>query len=112
MLFEEVAGYYGKLEGISSRLEMIDVLTEMLKKARKNEIRNIIYLTQGILAPPFSGIEIGVAEKIVEDSIALATGNSKDKIEALFRKTGDLGLTAEQMVGSKRQGRMSGKKFD
>ena len=112
MLFEEAAGYYGRLEGISSRLEMINVLTEMLKKARKGEIRNIIYLTQGILAPPFSGIEIGIAEKLVEESISLATGNDKVKIEALFRKTGDLGLTAEQMAGSKRQGRMSGRKLE
>jgi DNA ligase-1 len=112
MLFEDVAGCYGRLEGISSRLEMIDVLTEMLKKARKNEIRNIIYLTQGILAPPFSGVEIGIAEKLVEEAIALATGNDKRKVEESFRKTGDLGLTAEQMAGSKKQGRMSGRKLD
>jgi DNA ligase-1 len=112
MLFEDVAGYYGRLEGISSRLEMIDVLTEMLKKAKKGEIKNIIYLTQGILAPPFAGVEIGIAEKLVEESIALATGNDKQKIEALFRKTGDLGLTAEQMVKTKKQGRMAGKKFE
>jgi DNA ligase 1 len=112
MLFEEVAGCYGRLEGISSRLEMIDVLTEMLKKARKNEIRNIIYMTQGVLAPPFMGVEMGVAEKLVEESIALATGNDRKKIEESFRKTGDLGLTAEQMAGSKKQGRMAGRKLE
>jgi DNA ligase-1 len=112
MLFEDVAGYYGRLEGISSRLEMIDVLTEMLKKARKDEIRDIIYLTQGILAPPFAGIQIGIAEKLVEDAIALATGNEKARIEALFRKTGDLGLAAEQMVKSKKQAKMHSRKYE
>ncbi len=112
MLFEEVAKCYGRLERISSRLEMIDVLTEMLKKARKDEIRSIIYLTQGVLAPPFSGVKIGMAEKLAEEAIALSTGADKRRIEESFRKTGDLGLTAEQMVGAKKQGRMSGKKFE
>jgi len=92
MLFEDTAMYYEKLEGISSRLGMIDILADMLGKAGKDEIKNLVYMTQGMLAPPFEGIEIGIAEKLAEESIAIATGSDKEEVSALFRKTGDLVL--------------------
>jgi DNA ligase-1 len=112
MLFEEVANYYNKLEGISSRLEMIDVLTELFTKAKKSEIKDIIYMTTGLPAPPFQGVDIGMAEKLAEDSIALATGGEKEKVESSFRKTGDLGVTAEQFIQNTRLRRMSKEKFE
>ncbi|MGA3021016.1 MAG: ATP-dependent DNA ligase [Candidatus Micrarchaeales archaeon] len=112
MLFEELANYYRRLEEISSRLDMIDIFTEMFKSARKNEIRNIIYMSTGLLAPPFKGIETGIAEKIAEDAIAVATGNEKKMVEESFKKTGDLGITAEQFVSSTKLRRMGSNKFE
>jgi DNA ligase 1 len=98
MLFEEVASHFSKLEEISSRLEMIDIFTDLFKKARSNEIRNIIYMSTGQLAPPFEGTQIGMAEKLAEEAISVATGTDKKKVVESFRKTGDLGLTAEQFI--------------
>ncbi len=112
MLFEEVAKYYEKLEGISSRLGMIDILTEMFKKAKKEEMKPLIYMTQGMLAPPFEGIEIGIAEKLAEESIAIATGYSKEEVEKSFKKTGDLGVTAEQLMAQSKLKRMTKEKFE
>ncbi|MGC8547670.1 MAG: ATP-dependent DNA ligase [Candidatus Micrarchaeia archaeon] len=107
MLFEEVAKYYEKLESISSRLAMVDTLAEMLGKAKKDEIKNLIYMTQGTLAPPFEGLEIGIAEKLAEEAIGIATGASKEEISSSFRKTGDLGISAEQFIQSSKLRRMS-----
>lgn len=112
MLFEEVSNYYNKLEGISSRLEMIDVLTEMLKKADKNEIRKLIYMTQGMLSPPFEGVQIGIAEKLAEEAISRATGYSKQEIITNYKKSGDLGITAEQFAAKSKLKRLSKKKYD
>lgn len=112
MLFEEVAGYYSKLEGTSSRLEMIDLLTEMFKKAKKSEIKSIIYMTIGSPAPPFEGVDLGIAEKLAEEAIAVATGAEKKKVEAGFRKTGDLGTTAEQFISEGKLKRLSKEKFE
>ncbi len=112
MFFEQVAEYYSKLESTSSRLEMIDLLTELFKKAKKGEIKNIIYMTVGSPAPPFQGVDLGVAEKLAEEAIATATGAEKAKVEASFKKTGDLGLTAEQFISGSRLRRMSGDKFE
>lgn len=112
MLFEEVASHFGKLEDISSRLEMIDVFTDLFKKAKPGEIRNIIYMSTGQLAPPFEGMQIGMAEKLAEEAIAKATGAEKQKVADSFRKTGDLGLTAEQFVSGTKLRRMSHEKFE
>ena len=98
MLFEEAAKYYEKLENTSSRLDMVDILSEMLTHAKPNEIKNLVYLTQGVLAPPFEGLQIGIAEKFAESAIAMSSGYSKEEVVASFRKTGDLGLTAEEFA--------------
>jgi DNA ligase-1 len=112
MLFEEAANYYSKLEKTSSRLEMIDILTEMLSKAKKSEIKNLIYMTLGSPAPPFQGVDLGIAEKLAEEAIATATGAEKNRVESSFKKTGDLGLTAEQFISTSKLRRMSREKFE
>ena len=86
MLFEEVASCYEKLESVSSRLSMIDILTELLKKSDEDEIRHLIYMTQGFLAPPFENVEIGIAEKLAEEAIAIATGSDKEKSPRTSRR--------------------------
>lgn len=106
MFFEEVAKYYDKIEDISSRLSMIDVLAEMLGKAGKDEIRQLIYMTQGLLAPPFEGVQIGMAEKLAESAISIATGYERREIEARYKKVGDLGSVAEEFAGRTRLKRM------
>lgn len=111
MLFEKIATYYERLEGISSRLEMIDVLTEMFNETSQEDIREAIYMTQGVLAPPFEGIEIGMAEKLAEQAIGRATGYKTGEIEANFKKTGDLGTSAEQFAIKSKLKRMNSSKF-
>ena len=38
MKFKELAEYYEKLEGTSKRLELIDILSQLFKKASDEEI--------------------------------------------------------------------------
>ncbi|MGC8478805.1 MAG: ATP-dependent DNA ligase [Candidatus Micrarchaeia archaeon] len=111
MQFLELSEYYSKLESISSRLDMIDILKDVFKKSGKGEIGKIIYITQGVLAPPFEGIEFGLAEKMAEEAISIATGFSKEEANALYKKKGDLGSVAEELVQKSRLRRMSAKKY-
>lgn len=90
---------------------MMEILSELLKEAGKDEIAPAIYMTQGILLPPFEGLEFGVAEKIMEDAIALATGHTKEEIESEFRKSGDLGLAAEKIKASTKLKSLSKKSY-
>ena len=110
MLFEDAASYYEKLESVTSRISMIDILAEMFGKAEKEEMRPLIYMTQGLLGPPFEGIQIGIAEKFAQQAIASATGFTKEEVVADAKRTGDLGNTAEGLARKTKLKRMSSRK--
>ncbi len=112
MLFRDVAEYYEKLEGTSSRLSMIDILSDMLSKSSKHEIKNLVYMTQGVLAAPFEGVQIGIAEKFTEQAIAMASGYQVEQVTTAYRKLGDMGKAAEEFAGKGRLRLMSKQKFE
>ncbi len=102
MLFKELAEYYDKLESISSRLEMVEILSQLFKKLDAGEITATVYITQGILLPPFEGLELGIADMLVEEAAAIATGYKKEQIDKEYKKTGDLGLAVQNMKAATR----------
>lgn len=97
MLFSELTSYFEKLESTSSRLALIDILSDLFKKSKGEEIEKIIYLTQGRIAPFFEATEIGMAEKQVADSIAKAYGSTKAEVLKLYGKLGDMGPVAVKL---------------
>ncbi|HLD58656.1 MAG TPA: ATP-dependent DNA ligase [archaeon] len=103
MKFFVLAEAFEKIEKASARLEMTDFLAELFKKAPAEEIGEIVFLCQGKLAPSYTGIEIGMGEKFVEEAIAKVSGYAKKEIEHLFKQKGDLGLVAEELLKKKKQ---------
>ena len=103
MKYSLVADAYEKIEATTKRLEMTDYLVELLKNTPKTVIDKVVYLTQGKLYPDFTGIEIGIAEKLAVRAVAKATGRSEDKIESDLKHTGDLGETTQRFLESKQQ---------
>ncbi|MEW6409391.1 MAG: ATP-dependent DNA ligase [Nitrospirota bacterium] len=101
MRFSELTEYFERLEATSKRLEMFDILSDLFKKADSSEIDKIIYLSQGQLLPPFHGLEIGMSEKLLIRSISDATDISIDDVAKEFKRTGDLGKTAENLIEEK-----------
>ncbi|MEM2933089.1 MAG: DNA ligase, partial [Candidatus Pacearchaeota archaeon] len=65
MLFSKLAEVFEKLEATTKRLEMFEILSEFFKKVSKEEIDKIVYFCEEQLLPPFKGVEIGMAEKMV-----------------------------------------------
>lgn len=97
MTFSELSRYFEKLEQTSSRLALIDILSELFKHSSKEEIEKIVYLTQGRIAPFFEPVEIGMAEKTVASSIAAAFGSTKEEVLKVYAKLGDMGIAAMQL---------------
>jgi DNA ligase 1 len=97
MLFSELTSYFEKLEETSSRLALIDILSDLFKKSKGEEIDKIVYLSQGRIAPFFEATEIGMAEKQVADSIAKAFGQTREKVLKLYGKLGDMGPAAVEL---------------
>ena len=103
MNFKDFSVYLEKIEGISSRLEMTYLLSQLFKELDKEELDKTIYLLQGMLAPEYYGIEFGLGEKLILEAISLSTGYSKQEVIIVFKRIGDLGKTAEMLLKKKRQ---------
>ena len=112
LLFSEVAAVFAEIEKRSGRLEMTDVLASLFKRADATEIDKLIYLLQGILAPPYEGIDLGMGERFAIEAIASATGYTKSQVEADYRKSGDLGDTVETLFGKKKQTALSTREME
>jgi len=98
-----IADAYEKIEATTKRLEMTDLLVDILKKTPKEIIDKVVYLTQGRIYPDFVDLEIGVAEKLAIKAIARASGRRESEIEEDLKTTGDLGETAQKFMVKKRQ---------
>jgi len=98
-----IADAYERIEATTKRLEMTDLLVELLKNTPKEVIDKVAYLTQGRIFPDFVGIEIGVAEKLAIKALARASGRKDSEIEEDLKRTGDVGETAQKFIANKRQ---------
>jgi DNA ligase-1 len=103
LLYSEIADAYEKIEATTKRLEMTDLLVDLIKKTPKEIIDQVVYLTQGKLYPDFVKLEIGVAERLAIKALARATGRKESEIEEDMKKSGDIGETAQKFITSKRQ---------
>ena len=103
MEFSIIAEIFERMESTTKRIELKNLLVELLKKTPKKIIPNAVYLLQGIIRPNFEGVELGVAEKLAIRAISKSSGLSIKKIEDDYKKCGDLGLTASNILKLKTQ---------
>ncbi len=98
MEFARLAHTFEELERTSSRLALIGLLTEQFRSIeRPEEIEQVCYLVQGRVAPFFEALEMGMAEKTVARSIAIASRTTPEHVLARYNALGDMGLVAEQV---------------
>src|SRR5206468_2481194 len=86
-----VAEAYRDLERLSSRLALTERLAALLAQTPTELLPTVCYLCQGLIAPEFAGVDLGMAEKLAIRAVAAATGTSAEQVAALVRETGDLG---------------------
>jgi len=103
MEFSIISEMFEMMEKTTKRIELTNILVELLKKTPKKIIPNVVYLLQGIIRPNFEGVELGVAEKLAIHAISKSSGLSIKKIEDDYKKCGDLGLTASNILKLKTQ---------
>lgn len=103
MKYAAIADEYEKIEATTKRLEMTDLLVGLLKNTPKDMIDKVVYLTQGRIYPDFVGLEIGIAEKLATKALSRASGIRENEIEEDIKKTGDIGITAQNVISRKKQ---------
>ena len=103
-----VAEAYRDLEQLSSRLALTERLTALLAQTPAELLPTMCYLCQGLIAPEFAGIDLGVAEKLAVRALATVVGTDATEVAAFVRETGDLGQAAEQLLTFSTAGAGSG----
>ena len=103
MKFAEIAQFFERMESTTKRLELTEILVELLKNTPTDEISKVTYLIQGKIRPNFEGVELGIAEKLAIRSISKSAGIPIKKVEEDYRLGGDLGLTAANVLKEKTQ---------
>jgi len=97
--YETVAEAYRDLERAGGRLALIDRLAALLARTPAELLPTVCYLCQGLIAPEFAGVDLGLAEKLAVRAVATATGADPEQVAASVRETGDLGQAAETTAG-------------
>lgn len=102
MKISEYSIYLKKLDETSKRLEITDILAELIDKLSPEETDKAIYLASGYLEAPFANIKFNIAEKmmmkILEQTYATAKNpDIRKKIEEIYAREGDLGNVAYEL---------------
>ncbi|MFH1331842.1 MAG: ATP-dependent DNA ligase [archaeon] len=103
MLYKNLVEVYDRLEKTSKRLEKTFIISELLGSAPSFDTQKIVYLLQGTVFPPWDERVLGMSSQLVIKVISTATGYSSDAVVKAWKKQGDLGLVAEELMTSSRQ---------
>ncbi len=101
MDFQNLVDLFEQLEKTSSGNAMREIFAEFLKKVPPEDIGLVCYLTLGKIASDYEAVDLGIADKSVLKSVAVAGAADTDKVKKLFQEKGDVGLVAEQVLQKK-----------
>ena len=104
MKFSELANYFDRLEKTASRNEITQILAEVFKKAKPEEIDKIVYLFLGQLAPSYQGIVFNIAERMMLRVLSETYGKEVKEVRSLYKRKGDLGNVAQELAKGKGKG--------
>jgi len=96
--YEIVAEAYRDLEQATGRLALIERLAALLAQTPDRLLPVVCYLCQGLIAPEFAGVDLGLAEKLAIRAVAAATGVEPGEVAARVREIGDLGRAGEELL--------------
>jgi len=95
--FSELVSVYAMVEATRKRLETRTLLAELFRSVPRGELPEVLYLSQGLLAPEYDGVELGVADSLARRAVAVALDLPEEEVALHLRTSGDLGTTAEEL---------------
>ncbi|WP_424356753.1 ATP-dependent DNA ligase [Methanocella sp. MCL-LM] len=103
MLFKDLVGVYENLRSTSSRLEKTAMIAAFLQQAPVDELPVIVTFLTGRIFPEWDQRKIGIASQSMIKIISTITHNPEDAVVESYKKSGHLGVTAEEMFQKRRQ---------
>jgi DNA ligase-1 len=103
MQFLEFARYCERLEGISGRLEMIDLVSDILPGLEDEELPIFVRFIMGRVFPDWSPLKLGVGPNLLYEAVAYVVGTKKAVVREAINATGDAGEAIEALLANKEQ---------
>src|SRR3989338_213419 len=103
MQYSRLVEIYEKLESTTKRLEHTHIISEFLKSVYIGDLGSVTLLLEGRIFPRWDEREIGIASKLMLKAINLVSGETKEGINAEWKKTGDLGTVSYNLIKKKKQ---------
>ncbi|KAA8922274.1 ATP-dependent DNA ligase [Thermoplasma sp.] len=97
MLFSAVADTFEKMENTTKRLELTDLLVNLLRSADE-DLPLLVYLVEGKLGPDYLGIETQMSDKLIIKALSMASNISEEDISKDYAKVGDIGTIAREIA--------------
>jgi DNA ligase 1 len=102
MRYKKLAQLYEELSSTTKRLKKIDILSKFLEDLPKTD-SYILYLIEGNIYPDYDERRIGISIQSAIKSIAKAAGTTPDKVTKAWKKKGDIGEVAKELINKKQQ---------
>ncbi|MDP2750195.1 MAG: ATP-dependent DNA ligase [Nanoarchaeota archaeon] len=103
MKYSDLVELYKKLDSTTKRLEKTYYISIFLSKTKIEDLEQVLLLIEGRLFPHWDPREIGVSSRLILKALNKATGIDTEKIEKEWKKLGDLGDVAAELVKKKKQ---------
>jgi len=103
MLFMEFSRSCERLEGISSRLEMIDIISQVLPGLSEDELPVFVRFVMGRIFPDWSARKLGIGPNLLIEAIGYVAGLKKEQVIEKINTTGDVGRAVEELLSIKSQ---------
>jgi DNA ligase 1 len=101
MDYSKICDVYEALEETTKGLEKTKILADFLDTIKENS--NYIYLIQGRVFADYDPRELGMSAQLAVRAIAKASGHEDKDVINEFKKIGDLGRVAQELIGVKKR---------
>jgi len=109
--FREFAETCQAIEKISSTIDTINRVADLLMKVSVEELPLATHFIMSEVFPTWSGEQLGIGTSLLYASLSKASGMSIRSIESLIRTTGDIGDTALLILKEKQKNQITFSSF-
>ncbi len=110
MKYSKLCETYEELEKNHSRLKKTEILSEFIKSLTEKD-REITYLLQGRVWPDYEEMEFGISSQLTIKALAKSCGRSEEEVMKKWKKIGDLGEVAAEIIKNKSQATLFSKQL-
>ena len=103
MHYSKLCNALEKIEKNSLHIFKVKILADLFKEAQEDEIETVIMLVLADVFPAESGKELGISSGLIVQTISRAFNISKKTVVEDWSKSGDLGISAQNLCARRTQ---------